>query len=82
MGSRMGQIPLSNLEVGEQANILSFQNMRDVTGRLTALGFTPGTQVVITQNYNRGPLLVAVRGAHVALGRDEAQGILVQRISA
>lgn len=77
---RLGQIPLAELVTGEQATILSFQNLRAAAGRLTSLGFTPRAQVVMTQNYGRGTLLVTVRGTRVALGRTEAQGIIVQRM--
>jgi ferrous iron transport protein A len=81
MVTRTSQIPLAELVAGEQATILSFQNMREVTGRLTSLGFTPSARVVMMQNHGRGPLLVTVRGTHVALGRGEAQKIIVQRVS-
>jgi ferrous iron transport protein A len=81
MVMRLGQIPLAELVTGEQATILSFQNLRAVAGRLTSLGFTPSAEVVMTQNYGRGPLLVTVRGTRVALGRGEAREIIVQRMS-
>jgi len=48
-------------------------------GRMTSLGFTPGVDLEMTQNYGRGPLLVTVRGTRVALGRHEAERLLVQR---
>jgi ferrous iron transport protein A len=81
MVAMSGQIPLANLVTGEQATILSFQNMRGAAGRLTSLGFTPSAPVTMTQNYGHGPLLVTVRGAYVALGRGEAEAIIVQRMS-
>ncbi len=80
MVTRKSQISLAELVAGEQATILSFQNLRAITGRLTSLGFTPRAQVVMTQNYGRGPLLVTVRGTRVALGRGEAQEIIVRRM--
>jgi ferrous iron transport protein A len=46
--------------------------------RLASLGFTPGARIAMTQNYGRGPLIVTVRGTCVALGRGEAEQILVQ----
>lgn len=74
------QVPLAELATGEQATILSFRNLRAAAGRLTSLGFTPNAQVIMTQNYGRGPLLVTVRGTRVALGRGEAREIIVQRM--
>ena len=75
------QISLSELLVGENATILAFAGGRAVTARLTSLGFTPGAEIAMTQNYGRGPLIVTVRGTRVALGRGEATKIIVQRRS-
>jgi ferrous iron transport protein A len=75
----MKQIPLADLSVDEEATILSFGNGRAVTTRLASLGFTPGAQINMAQNYGRGPLIVTVRGTRVALGRTEAARIFVAR---
>lgn len=75
----LDQIPLAELSVNEHATILSLAGGRVLTNRLASLGFTPGAQVDMTQNYGRGPLIVIVRGTRVALGRGEAAKILVKR---
>lgn len=72
-------IPLSEISAGEEAMIVDFRGGRAVNNRLASLGFTPGVQVCMTQNFGRGPLIVTVRGTRVALGRGEAQRILVAR---
>ena len=69
---------LSELPVNERATILSFASGRLETSRLASLGFTPGVEVNMSQNYGRGPLIVTVRGTHVALGRGEAANIVVE----
>jgi ferrous iron transport protein A len=74
-----GPFLLDKMVVGEQAVILSFQGGRSIAGRLTSLGFTPGAEILMTQNFGRGPLIVTVRGTRVALGRLEAAKIVVQR---
>ena len=74
-------VSLSELLVNEQATIRSFTIGRLETNRLASLGFTPGAQVDMTQNYGRGPLIVMVRGTRVALGRGEAAQIFVDRNS-
>jgi Fe2+ transport system protein FeoA len=43
-----------------------------------ALGFTPGVEVTIVQNYWRDQILVSVRDTHIALGRGEALKVLVK----
>jgi Fe2+ transport system protein FeoA len=73
------QIPLVELSVDENARLHSFVDGRAVTMRLASLGFTPGAEVNMTQNYGRGPLIVTVRGTRVALGRSEAAKIFVTR---
>jgi ferrous iron transport protein A len=82
MGAVMkeNEVSLAELVTGEQATILSFQDLYAAAGRLTSLGFTPNAEIRMTQNYGRGPLLVTVRGTRVALGRFEAQKIFVERM--
>ena len=71
-------ISLSQLAADKLATVLSFSSGRLEVMRLASLGFTPGARVAMTQNYGRGPLIVTVRGTRVALGRGEAERILVQ----
>lgn len=72
-------LPLSDLKKGEHATLCEIHGGRGVTCRLSSLGFTPGVDIEMTQNYMHGPLLVSVRGTRVALGRHAARHILVQR---
>ena len=70
---------LADLSSGETAFFLRFNAGREAAGRLTSLGFTPGAQIEMIQNYGRGPLVVIVRGARVALGREEARKIQIHK---
>ncbi len=45
---------------------------------MATLGFTIGAQVTVLQNHGLGPMIVSMLGAHIALGRQEADLILVQ----
>jgi ferrous iron transport protein A len=72
-------IALEDLSVDNHAIILAFNIGTVETTRLVSLGFTPGAEVSMTQNYGRGPLIVTVRGTRVALGRMEAARIFVER---
>jgi ferrous iron transport protein A len=72
---------LLDLKPGERATFLGIHAGRSFWGRLIAMGFTPGVEVEMMQNYRRGPLLVAVRGTFVALGRGEAASVLIERKS-
>lgn len=73
------EVTLADLQVHEHAQVLDLCCGRLATHRLISLGFTPGAEVDMTQNYGRGPLIVTVRGGSVAIGRGEARHIRVER---
>ena len=72
-------IPLNTLAKGEHAYLDTLPGGRAISNRLVSLGFTPGVELGMLQNYGHGPLIVALRGTRVALGRGEAGKILVRR---
>jgi ferrous iron transport protein A len=69
--------PLSEITKGSQVTLNKVAVGRELTSRLTSLGLTPGVVVQVLQNQGRGPIIVNVRGTHVALGRGEAEKLLV-----
>lgn len=71
-------VPLSALRPGERAVVRRVAGGHGIVGRLASLGFTPGAEVTMIQNFGRGPLIVEVRGARIALGRREAARVWVQ----
>jgi ferrous iron transport protein A len=81
MGNESGNesIPLSALGAGEQGVVIRLAGGRGLLGRMTSLGFTPGAEVTVVQNFRRGPIIVRVRNARIALGRGEAGRIHVHR---
>ncbi len=68
---------LSALQAGGQGVVRRLTGERAFCSRAANLGFTEGAQVLMIQNYGRGPIIVAVRGTRVALGRLEAANVLV-----
>jgi len=72
-------IPLNVLRAGEQGVVVEMNGGRRMLGRMTSLGFTPGAEVTIVQNFGRGPLIALVRDARIALGRGEAGRIYVRK---
>lgn len=68
---------LGALPAGETAIVAELQGGRGFTTRMAALGFTPGAQVTMIQNFGRGPVIVLVRGTRIALGRGEAQRVWI-----
>ena len=79
---RLRKMALLELRNDEFGTIRSVGSGRAERMRLASLGFTPGAQIIMTQNYGRGPVIVSVRGARVALGRGEAAEIIVERATA
>ncbi len=76
--SMVAPTSLGALSAGQQAQVRSLEGGHDFRSRAATLGFTTGAQIEVKQNYGHGPLLVAVRGALIALGRGEAAKILVR----
>jgi len=72
-------VPLTDLAPGETGLVRQFLAGRGLVARCLALGFTPGAEVKILQSFGRGPVIVLVRDTRVALGRGQAQKILVVR---
>lgn len=70
---------LDQVKKGEHVTLLAVQCGRAVASRMSSLGFTPGVDIEMVQNYGRGPMVVNLRGTRVALGRGEARKILVQK---
>jgi len=75
------KVPLSTLHTGEQGVVVELANGRRLLGRMTSLGFTPGAEVTMVQNFGHGPLIARVREARIALGRGEAGRVFVRRRS-
>lgn len=68
---------LSNLAPGEVGIVQGLAGGRGFVGRLAALGFTPGAEVTMVQNFGHGPIIVIVRDTRIALGRGEAWKVQV-----
>jgi hypothetical protein len=45
--------------------------------RLISLGLTPGAELRVLQNRGRGPLIIEVHGARLAMGRGQAARVTV-----
>ena len=72
-------LTLADLRADEHARVTELCCGRLATNRLISLGFTPGAEIDVTQNYGYGPLIVGVRGGSVAIGRGEARSIRIER---
>lgn len=71
---------LCDLPEGAIAIVQQLDGGREFKARVIGLGFLPGAEVRILQNYHTGPIIVTVCGGRVALGRGEARKIQVERM--
>jgi ferrous iron transport protein A len=64
---------------GEKGVVAELIGGHRLLSRMATLGFTPGAEITVVQNYGRGPLIARVRDARIALGRGEAGKVRVKR---
>jgi len=72
---------LGSVRRGESVQIRRMDGGHQFLSRLASLGFTPGVKLEVLQNYGRGPIIVRLRDTRVALGRGEAEKILVEKVT-
>ena len=72
---------LGSVRGGEWVQIRRMDGGHRFLSRLASLGFTPGAQLMVIQNYGHGPIIVRLRDTRVALGRGEAEKILVEKVT-
>lgn len=70
--------PLTHLANGSSGLIAALPRQCGLAKRLISLGLVPGARVVVLQNRGRGPLIVEVHGARIALGRGQAERVSVE----
>lgn len=76
-------ITLNDLTLGQKAQITGFEE-GDLAyqHKLQALGLTPGTPITLLQIAPLGdPILLEARGVRLCVRKDEAQCLLLERLS-
>jgi ferrous iron transport protein A len=71
---------ISELGVNAHALVHHFTGGKELINRLLVLGFTLGTEIEVIQNYGKGPIILSVKDSRVALGRGEANKIMVREL--
>jgi Fe2+ transport system protein FeoA len=72
--------PLLLLKEGEEGIIHSVAGGLRLIGRLASMGITSGMRVKVVRNIG-GPLIVTTNGTRIAIGRGQAQKIVVRRLT-
>ncbi|NQV08155.1 ferrous iron transport protein A [bacterium] len=73
-----GPLTLDTAHGGALVRVVHIGGDRRLAHRLAALGLVPGSTVTVTRP--RGPAIVAVGAARIAIGRQAARVIEVERI--
>ncbi|MBN1881640.1 MAG: ferrous iron transport protein A [Deltaproteobacteria bacterium] len=60
------------------ARIVSITAGHGLTGRLCAMGLVTGVSIEVLQNAQRGPVIVALCGCRIVLGRGMAEKIMAE----
>jgi len=71
-------MPLTMAGPGERMRLVSLRGGQRMRRRLADLGLTVSMSLQIVQRSGRGPLIVAVKGTRLAIGRGLAHHILVE----
>jgi len=74
-------LQLDRLESGTRGVVRQFAGGKGFASRLASMGLAVGAHIEVLDNRGHGPLLILVRDTRVALGRGEAQGIVVEKLS-
>jgi ferrous iron transport protein A len=72
-------VELTKLKKDEESQIVELKGGKDFHSRMASLGITKGAAIKVLQNYGKGPIIVIVRNTRIALGRGEANKILVDK---
>lgn len=76
----MQEIPLSELDVGEKARIVSIGGSGAVKRRIMDMGFTSGSRIEVIRRAPMGdPIEFRIRGYRISLRKEEAENIIVRR---
>lgn len=69
---------LLETQKGKWYQVRTIEEKENVQRRLEALGILTGTRVLVLNQKKSGSTIIRVRGTRWALGRDIAEGILVE----
>jgi len=74
--------PVSSVRAGQRARVVAVKGGLGRQTRLASMGVAAGVTVRVVHNVFRGPIILEVRGARLALGRGLAAAIEVRPIRA
>jgi len=73
-----GTMPLAMAGMGHHLRVVKINAGHGLCERLSSMGLVPGAILEVLSNGFRGPMIVAVKGSRVMLGRGMALKVLVE----
>ncbi|HJV39170.1 MULTISPECIES: FeoA family protein [Geothrix] len=75
-------IPLSDLQPGDQGEVIQVKAQGQIRQRLLEMGFIRGARLRVEKLAPLGdPMELVIKGYHLSLRRDESACILVHRVA-
>ena len=75
-------VPLSDLQPGDQGEVVQVQAQGQIRQRLLEMGFIRGARLRVEKLAPLGdPMELVIKGYHLSLRRDESSCILVLRVA-
>lgn len=71
-------VALSECAAGCEARLTAVRAGRELRARLAAMGLAPGVRLRVVRQSGRGPMVLAVRGMRLAVGRGMAEKLDVE----
>ncbi len=71
-------VPLAKMSANSKGVVQTLLGDRNFIAKAIGLGITPGAEIIISRNHQRGPLIISLRDSTIAIGRREAANILVE----
>ena len=74
--------PLSSLKIGSKARIELLEDELKYKARFTEMGIIPGKEILLMQRYSKkGPVCIKIMGSFVMIRKENADKILVSKVS-
>ena len=70
-------MPLTIVQAGRRVRLVTVEAGHGLQNRLVAMGLVPGVEIEVLQNSMHGPVIIAVKGGRIIIGRGMAQKIMV-----
>jgi len=71
-------VPLNEVKIGGRVRVVSLAAGHGLRGRLCAMGVVSGSSIEVLQNVRHGPIIIALEGCRVVMGRGMAKKVLVE----